>query len=60
MCCQCGPIARNPIPSSYSLHPKRYRPDMARAIFALVLLGIMLVLGSATVMLMLYLLGIIG
>jgi hypothetical protein len=32
---------------------------MARAIFALVLLGIMLVLGSATVMLMLYLLGII-
>jgi hypothetical protein len=33
---------------------------MARAIFALVLLGIMLVLGSATVMLMLYLLGIIG
>jgi hypothetical protein len=32
---------------------------MGRAIFAIMLLGIMLVLGSATVMLMLYLLGII-
>jgi hypothetical protein len=33
---------------------------MGRAIFAIMLLGIMLVLGSATLMLMLYLLGVIG
>ena len=33
---------------------------MGRAIFAIMLLTIMLVVGSATLMLMLYLLGIIG
>lgn len=33
-------------------------PDMGRAIFAIMLLGLMLVLGSATLMLMLHLLGI--
>lgn len=33
---------------------------MARAIFAIMLLTIMLVVGSATLMLMLYLLGVIG
>ena len=33
---------------------------MGRAIFAILMLCIMLVLGSATLMLMLYLLGIIG
>lgn len=33
---------------------------MARAIFAIMLLGIMIVLGGATLMLMLYLLGIMG
>lgn len=33
---------------------------MARAIFALFLLTIMLIVGSATVMLMLYIFGVIG
>lgn len=33
---------------------------MGRAIFAIMLLGLMLVLGSATLMLMLYLLGIMN
>jgi hypothetical protein len=33
---------------------------MARAIFALFLLTVMLVVGSATVMLMLYIFGVIG
>lgn len=33
---------------------------MARAIFALFLLTVMLIVGSATVMLMLYIFGVIG